>query len=87
MCVCVCMCACVCVCVMTKICIFYVICVYVYMCIGLLCSSSYKNVVCCCVVLQLRRKLMALVDLYQHGEVKDVFGDSSSSVSGADTIK
>jgi myosin-3 len=35
----------------------------------------------------LRRKLGALIDTYQPGESKDIFSESSSSVSGADTIK
>ena len=39
------------------------------------------------IYVQLRRKLTVLIDMYQYGEPRDIFSDSSSSVSGADTIR
>lgn len=48
---------------------------------------SDRCIICIYTHFQFRRKLTVLIDMYQHREPRDIFSDSSSSVSGADTIK
>lgn len=56
-------------------------------CPWILCNNTVRLLYHLNDLFQFRRKLTVLIDMYQHSEPRDIFSDSSSSVSGADTIK